>query len=284
MLTAIYGIKESLVATTFQHLGNESPQALSLKVHDVSRRRIEFDECQLYKGDQSDAIYLVLDGECVHVPNTKTYKNLFTSTASFITVSQENMNSCPKGEAIADGAILIQGDLSVEVYFMSRNSRRISNVKVFNQCNFDSTKIVALPQLIVSSLPKGPEILMGGIFHECKLYKGADSDAVYLLIYGVCHWIPNKQTYYNLFSSWDINIISETEMQSCSKGKNIENGAALIRDVTQSAVYLISHEARLIADPYTLKSCNFDVNKIVDLPESIIANLDKGTPIRVEEK
>jgi len=258
--------------TTIRHFRNDAND--NAQVYNITRRRskdrqiVSFDECKTYKGNTRSEVYLVHVGQCLEILNTDTYFSLFLYSLT-ITVPQHDMDSCPKGKPIPVGSIFI-GETTSRVYLMINEVSPVAK----DSCNPHQTKILKLPHVIISSLPT--------TFTECAVYTGDPGSKVYLVLNGECHWIPNKETFFNLFNSWSVvNSIPQKDMDLCPMGRDIENGAALVKSFLAGEVYLMNHEARHIADIGTFDICNFDASKIKVLPASIIRSAVKKDTIKL---
>jgi len=117
-------------------------------------------------------------------------------------------------------------------------------------------------------------------FKECGLYRGATTPAVYLVLDGLCHNIPNPTTYDNLFQSWDrINVIDDDQMSECPSGSVLKNGAMLIKAAGSDAHFFLNENKREIAEGHTFETCDFDQNKVVTLPNIVIDFIPTGPTI-----
>ena len=103
-----------------------------------------FEECDRLRNPLNGAIYLVLDGRCRHIPNIKTFNNLFRSWKT-----KKWNPRCKRGAPLENGSKLVWFGSRPEVYLMTRRARwytagRIRHVKTsrtFKACNFNWRKV-----------------------------------------------------------------------------------------------------------------------------------------------
>jgi len=104
--------------------------------------------------------YFILDGKKCLIPNMETYNNLFRSNAQ-IKLPLSFVNSIPSGEALTNGAILIEASGGSEVYLLTWGKKHwIKSYDTFTYCNFDSSKIQCLPKIVIDSIPSGNDIVL----------------------------------------------------------------------------------------------------------------------------
>jgi hypothetical protein len=102
---------------------------------------------------------------------------------------------------------------------------------------------------------------------------------VYLIDRGLKRWIPNPDTYNNLFANWD-NIIISIEVDDIVTGPDITNGATLARPVGQAPVYLMDqNQKRHIQSPNTMAKYNFNWNRVYQIPPAIMDSVQTGDEI-----
>ena len=113
----------------------------------------------LLKLPNTDPIYLILDGYRCHVPDFPTFQNLFRDGAA---VFQEPLlNVVAQGPALSQGALLVRSDVTkdAKVYLLSNGVKRwIPNPEIFNLYQFNASRIVSLPVIVINSIPTGPDI------------------------------------------------------------------------------------------------------------------------------
>jgi len=117
------------------------------------------DECKLYLFG-STGIHMYLDGECHHIPNPDTMNNLFIDWTYVTYHYGVEYYECVVGDPFPDGALLFKGDNHTAVYVLNDASyaSHVSSPTVFSECNFDASKIVEIPQVLMDIFPKGPPI------------------------------------------------------------------------------------------------------------------------------
>ncbi|MGW2188495.1 hypothetical protein [Streptomyces sp. NPDC001719] len=109
--------------------------------------------------------------------------------------------------------------------------------------------------------------------------KGFDSPAIYLILDGKRRWIPNPNTYNNLFRGWD-GVQSVVDINSIDDGGQLSDGAILGKSPNAPEVYLISNGLkRWITSPAAMDKYDFAWNKIVNLSPVAIGAIPNGAPI-----
>jgi len=102
-------------------------------------------------------VYLVLNGFRCWIPDPTTYGNLFVPGAAI--VHDINIGVVSEGPALSSGAVLLQGSGSPQVYLITNGMKMwIPSQAIFNRYQFDQAKIVVVPQIVVNSIPSGPDV------------------------------------------------------------------------------------------------------------------------------
>ncbi|MFI1800282.1 hypothetical protein ACH427_23425 [Streptomyces sp. NPDC020379] len=112
-----------------------------------------------------------------------------------------------------------------------------------------------------------------------KRVKGINGPAIYLILDGKRRWIPNPDTYNNLFRGWD-GIQSVVDINSIDDGGQLSDGAILGKSPNAPQVYLISNGVkRWITSPAAMDKYDFAWNKIVVLSPVAIGSIPTGANI-----
>jgi putative addiction module CopG family antidote len=102
---------------------------------------------------------------------------------------------------------------------------------------------------------------------------------VYLVDQGYRRWIPNPETYNNLFRDWN-NIIEEITVANIPLGANISNGAILAKAYDHPAVFLIDQgQKRHITSPEIMNKYHFSWEHIYQIPIILLESIATGTSI-----
>jgi len=89
-----------------------------------------------------------------------------------------------------------------------------------------------------------------------------DTRKVYLILDGQLRWIPNPETYNNLFRDWN-GIAEFADISDIEEGEQITDGAILAKDPNSPPVYLLSfHQKRHIASPAAMDKYYFSWDAI----------------------
>jgi len=280
--------------------------------------RIEFDHCKLYSNSNKmysnsnkNVVYLYLDGQCRHIPNPKTFDNLFTSWSAVHQVSPNEWAHCNMGKSIENGAFLGRAHGRHEVYLFDNGKKRhIANSRTFKKCSFNWSKVKPLRRSFVDGIQTGHTVSEYAVkfpflkrdteigqtlgyerrrlrrtcrvkFDHCKLYQKSNKHAVYLYLDGQCRHIPNLTTFANLFtSSGAVHHVSPHEWPHCNIGKPIANGAFLGQAHGRPEVYLFDNgQKRHIAHTKTMSKCSFNSRKIRLLQSSFVDGTRTGHTI-----
>jgi len=91
------------------------------------------------------------------VPFPLTFMNLFKDHAVFQDVLvSDGISDIAEGPALDDGAILVRGMYSEDIFLMDKGRKRpISTAKIMDKYGFDEASVIVAPQILVDSLPMG---------------------------------------------------------------------------------------------------------------------------------
>ena len=113
-----------------------------------------------------------------------------------------------------------------------------------------------------------------------------DEGRVYLVLDGVRCWIPNPDTYNNLFRDWN-GIEQVLDITDIDRGPDILDGAMLVNQLhgpVGTPLYLIAdgtRTKRYIANPATMDAYYFDWGKIVSVPAVVLEVIPQGPDINI---
>lgn len=111
-----------------------------------------------------------------------------------------------------------------------------------------------------------------------KRLKGA-SDNVYLIVDGTRQWIPDADTFNNLFRDWG-GIIYYPGIDGIDEGPALATGAVLAKSSQSDPVYLVSNnQKRFIVNSDVFNDYNFAWGNIVVLPPVIMDSIPTGAPL-----
>ncbi|MFJ2782531.1 hypothetical protein ACIQCR_07135 [Streptomyces sp. NPDC093249] len=102
------------------------------------------------------AIHVVMDGQRRLIPDTGTYYNLFKNTANIQQVI--DLYSIPDGGPLSSGAILAGSPSSDSIWMITDGTRRGITGRAFEKYQFDGAKIEGLRDIVLFSVPQGPNI------------------------------------------------------------------------------------------------------------------------------
>lgn len=110
--------------------------------------------------------------------------------------------------------------------------------------------------------------------------KRPDRPEIYLVDRGYRRWIPNPETYDNLFKDWN-GIIADLDIDQIDRGPDITSGALLIKAHGEPEVYLLDRgHKRHIVNPVVMDRYHFDWNKIKEYPPVTVDAIPTGIPIQ----
>ena len=92
---------------------------------------------------------------------------------------------------------------------------------------------------------------------------------------GLLQWIPNPDTYNNLFRDW--NGVYRVDIATMAIGTALSNGAVLAKGNTSNAVYLVSNgKKRWITSPAVMDKYYFNWNHVYVVPQVLIDSIPTG--------
>ncbi|MFF4161527.1 hypothetical protein [Streptomyces sp. NPDC001678] len=109
--------------------------------------------------------------------------------------------------------------------------------------------------------------------------KAVNSPAIYLVLDGKRHWIPNPATYNNLFRDWN-GVVSVLDVGDITAGSALSDGAFLGKASGWPEVYLFSNGVkRWITSPAAMDKYYFAWNRIQNLPAEAVNSVPNGADI-----
>ncbi|WP_414170262.1 hypothetical protein ACMATS_35090 [Streptoverticillium reticulum] len=109
--------------------------------------------------------------------------------------------------------------------------------------------------------------------------KAVDGPAIYLVLDGRRHWIPNPGTYDNLFRDWN-GVVSVLDIGNITEGGALSDGAFLGKSPDRPEVYLFSNGVkRWITSPAAMDKYYFAWNRIQNLPYEAVNSIPNGPSI-----
>jgi len=93
---------------------------------------------------------------------------------------------------------------------------------------------------------------------------------------GTRRWIPNPQTYDNLFRDWD-GIVQDLDINEIDQGPDITDGAILGKAPNAAPIYLISNDVkRWVTSPAVMDKFHFSWDAVQQVAESVLEALPSG--------
>ncbi|MGW1200162.1 hypothetical protein ACWD4B_30640 [Streptomyces sp. NPDC002536] len=109
--------------------------------------------------------------------------------------------------------------------------------------------------------------------------KAVNGPAIYLVLDGRRHWIPDPATYNRLFRDWN-GIVSVLDIGNITEGSALTNGAFLGKASNRPEVYLFSNGVkRWITSPAAMDKYYFAWNRIEILTEDAVNFVPNGPSI-----
>jgi hypothetical protein len=106
-----------------------------------------------------------------------------------------------------------------------------------------------------------------------------NADPIYLILDGYRRWIPDPDTYNNLFRNWD-GVIVDIDINDIPEGPPLSHGAILARALNTAPVYLVSNGLkRWVTSPAAMDKYWFAWEKVLNVPASLLDPLPPGAPL-----
>lgn len=102
-------------------------------------------------------VYLILDGKRRHIPNPKTYENLFRNWDGIIV--DVDVDQITDGGALSDGAVLARPKEGAYVYLVSNGSKRhVTSPGVMDKYHFSWHRVNDVPHILLDFINEGSGI------------------------------------------------------------------------------------------------------------------------------
>lgn len=109
--------------------------------------------------------------------------------------------------------------------------------------------------------------------------KSPAAPAIYLVLDGFRRWIPDPDTYNNLFRDWN-GIVVDINIDSVPEASPLTSGAVLARPIGMAPVYLVSNSTkRWVTSPAAMDKYYFAWNRIVQVPHVLLDSIPEGPSI-----
>ena len=93
---------------------------------------------------------------------------------------------------------------------------------------------------------------------------------------GYRRWIPNPDTYNNLFRGWD-GIVVDIDINEIAQAAPLSDGAILARAANAAPVYLVSNGVkRWITSPQVMDKYHFRWDRVYVLPPAVVNLIPTG--------
>jgi len=93
---------------------------------------------------------------------------------------------------------------------------------------------------------------------------------------GYRRWIPDPETYNNLFRDWN-GIYVDINTRNIAERAALSRGAQLVRPVNEPPVYLVSNGIkRWITSPVAMDKYYFDWGKVLPLSRAVVDGIPDG--------
>ena len=112
---------------------------------------------QLQQDPTEPPVYLCLNASFCWVPDPTTLSNLFVPNATII--QNIDIGEIMPGTSLTSGALLAQVDGTSPCYLITNGQKwLIPSADVFTAYQFNSKNIQSFPQIILDSIPNGPNV------------------------------------------------------------------------------------------------------------------------------
>jgi hypothetical protein len=93
---------------------------------------------------------------------------------------------------------------------------------------------------------------------------------------GYRRWIPNPQTYNNLFRDWN-GVVIDIDVNEIAAGSPLTDGAVLVIGIGTAPVYLVSNGIkRWITSPATMDKYYFNWQTVFQIPHVVVDSIPTG--------
>ena len=102
-------------------------------------------------------VYLVLNGLLCWIPDLATLANLVVPDAKIN--PNQDLVAIAVGTPLTSGAVLVKGDVDDSTYLVSNGVKMlIPTPTIFTDYQFNWAKVVFVPQIVINSIPDGPNL------------------------------------------------------------------------------------------------------------------------------
>jgi len=102
-------------------------------------------------------VYLVINGLLCWIPDPQTMTNLITPGAKI--VSDPNLDEISPGTPLTSGAVLAKGPGDEPTFLVSNGVKMwVPNPTIWGIYQFNWGMVVQVPQVVIDSIPTGPDI------------------------------------------------------------------------------------------------------------------------------
>ncbi|SMC89921.1 hypothetical protein [Lentzea albidocapillata] len=122
-------------------------------------------------------------------------------------------------------------------------------------------------------------VTIQALCHPCNgfRYQNPGSKAVYVVIDGLRHYVPDPTTYFNLWGGWDG---LRPDGSTITIGDSLIHGAFLAKEVETGKVYLVGRTKRWIPSPTVFNQYAFDPSKIRSMSRASLPAAGPNIPGR----
>ena len=93
---------------------------------------------------------------------------------------------------------------------------------------------------------------------------------------GYRRWIPNPDTYNNLFRDWN-GVVTDIDINEIAEGSALTDGAVLVRGSNSAPVYLVSNSMRRwVTSPAAMDKYHFNWNRVYVVPPVLVDFIPQG--------
>ncbi|MBF0324704.1 MAG: hypothetical protein HQL42_06480 [Alphaproteobacteria bacterium] len=226
-------------------------------------------------------IFLALDGMLRWIPDPATYDNLFKDWSSVRSIT--DISGYTLGMPLNKGAYLGSTDTNQTVFLVVDGmKRRVPSSEIFERFAFNAAKI--RPHLVTElgalsegralGLPAPPLATNSG--ERLRV----DSDGrIYWILGGVARYIPNPETYINLFKDWS-SARTVTDIAGYIVSAPLSTGAYLAKGTPDGKVYLVADGTkRWITSPQVFDRHGLNWTRIKAKPAATLNAIPNGLDI-----
>jgi len=111
----------------------------------------------LQKDPNAPPVYSVINGLLCWIPDLQTMSNLIAPPPTIN--PNQNLAEIAVGTPLTSGAVLVKGDVDDSTYLVSNGVKMwIPTETIFGNYQFNWAKVVVVPQIVINSIPDGPQL------------------------------------------------------------------------------------------------------------------------------